>query len=118
MTRLLTAFSGAGNRLLPDLEVHFNSMDRRHFFRSEPIGGLLLPDLPVAAVLGDLSLIRVSRRAMATTFEIALPFGTPNALEVAEDALDLIDEHGDSTPISWLHRSQRYGILIQIRIWG
>jgi FAD:protein FMN transferase len=36
-------------------------------------------------------LSRFGRRAMATQFEIALPFGTPNALEAAEEGLDLID---------------------------
>ncbi|MBX3397710.1 MAG: FAD:protein FMN transferase [Gemmataceae bacterium] len=36
--------------------------------------------------------MRVTRRAMASTFEIALPYGTPNALPAAEGALDLIDE--------------------------
>ena len=35
-------------------------------------------------------LLRVARRAMATTFEIALPYGTPAALAAAEDALDRI----------------------------
>jgi thiamine biosynthesis lipoprotein len=41
----------------------------------------------------EFSLVRVSRRAMATTFEVAIPFGThPNAVAAAEDALDLIDE--------------------------
>ncbi len=39
----------------------------------------------------ELQLVRVSRRAMATTFEIALPFGFPRAVEAASDALDLID---------------------------
>ena len=28
---------------------------------------------------------------------------------ISRYALDLIEEHGDNTPISWLHRSQRYG---------
>ena len=74
-------------------------MDRRNFFRSEPLAGVLLPDLPVAAGPGDLSLIRVSRRAMATTFEIALPFGTPHAMEAAEEALELIDELEDQLTV-------------------
>lgn len=39
----------------------------------------------------ELQLVRVSRRAMATTFEIALPFGFPRAVEAATAALDLID---------------------------
>jgi thiamine biosynthesis lipoprotein len=37
-------------------------------------------------------LIRTSRRAMATTFETALPFATPNALAASEAALGLIDQ--------------------------
>ena len=28
---------------------------------------------------------------------------------ISRYAIDLIEEHGDATPISWLHRSQRYG---------
>src|SRR5688572_27726898 len=71
-------------------------MNRRRFLRSKQLPGtaaglLLLPDEPAPRV-GDLTLIRVSRRAMATTFEVALPYGTPDAVAAAEDALDLIDE--------------------------
>ncbi len=40
----------------------------------------------------NLTLIRVARRAMATTFEIALPQGTPRAVDAASAALDLIEE--------------------------
>ncbi|MFO0850610.1 MAG: FAD:protein FMN transferase [Gemmataceae bacterium] len=54
------------------------------------LADLLLP-VPIEPVV-DLTLIRFSRRAMATTFEIALPAGTPDALPAAEDALDLIDD--------------------------
>ena len=94
-------------------------MDRRHFFRSEPIGGLLLPELSVVAVPGDLSLIRVSRQAMATTFEEALPFGTPNAMEAADEALDLIDEledqltvYRDSSEVSRLNAAAASGPVV------
>ena len=38
------------------------------------------------------ALVRFARQAMATTFEICLPFGTPGALRAAQAALDLIDE--------------------------
>jgi FAD:protein FMN transferase len=38
------------------------------------------------------SLVRFARQAMATTFEICVPFGTPGALRAAQAALDLIDE--------------------------
>jgi thiamine biosynthesis lipoprotein len=80
-------------------------MDRRSFLGSQQQTGaaLLVPafaDLaPQDAAPGDLTLLRVSRRAMATTFEIALPYGTPNALEAAEDALDLIDELEDQLTV-------------------
>jgi FAD:protein FMN transferase len=39
----------------------------------------------------ELPLVRCCRRAMATGFEIALPFGTPGGLEAAESGLDLIN---------------------------
>jgi FAD:protein FMN transferase len=38
------------------------------------------------------SLLRATRRAMATTFEVAIPAGTPRALDAAHAALDRIDE--------------------------
>lgn len=67
-------------------------MRRRSFLR--PLAPFTPPasfaaDAP--SVPGDLSLVRVSRPAMATTFEVALPFGTPDAVAAAEDALDAID---------------------------
>jgi thiamine biosynthesis lipoprotein len=79
-------------------------MNRRHFLRSEHLTGaagalLAPPDSPLDAAGGDLTLIRVSRRAMATTFEVALPFGTPDAVPAAEDALDLIDELEDQLTV-------------------
>ena len=40
----------------------------------------------------DLTLLRVARRAMATTFEIAFPAGTPHAFNAGSAALDLIEE--------------------------
>ncbi len=52
-----------------------------------------------AAPPRDLTLIRVSRRAMATTFEIALPFGTPHAVSAAEAALDVIDSVEDQLTV-------------------
>jgi FAD:protein FMN transferase len=39
----------------------------------------------------DAVLLRFARRAMATIFEVILPFGTPHAQHIADDALDLID---------------------------
>ncbi|QJW93073.1 FAD:protein FMN transferase [Frigoriglobus tundricola] len=49
---------------------------------------------------GEFSLVRVSRRAMATTFEVAIPVGThPNPIAAAEDALDLIDDLEDQMTV-------------------
>ena len=45
-------------------------------------------------------LVRISRRAMATTFEIAIPQGShPRAIAAAEDALDLIDQLEDQLTV-------------------
>ena len=72
----------------------------------------LLAPTAAPAPLGDLALLRVSRRAMATTFEIALPDGTPNALAAAEAALDLVDDleqqltvYRDSSEVSHVNRT-------------
>src|SRR5438105_3757957 len=72
-------------------------MNRRDFLRPARLAssagrvlGLLeevvLPEAPQEAAL-----LRFSRRAMATTFEIILPFGTPRAHDAADAALDEID---------------------------
>ena len=61
----------------------------------------LLDDEP--AVPADYALLRVGRRAMATQFEIAFPFGTPNALAAADDALNLIDDLEDQLTVFRTH---------------
>lgn len=58
---------------------------------------LLFHDEPAPPV--GYALVRVSRRAMATTFEVALPFGTPDAVPAAEAALDLIDDLEDQLTV-------------------
>lgn len=57
------------------------------------------------------SLLRTRRRAMATDFEVILPFGVRNGLEAAEAALDEIDRveeqltvYRDSSEVSDLNR--------------
>lgn len=80
-------------------------MHRRRFLKAPEIartaGAVLAPfasaDEP--EVGEGLALVRVSRRAMATRFEVALPCGTPNAIPAAEDALDLIDELEDQLTV-------------------
>jgi thiamine biosynthesis lipoprotein len=47
----------------------------------------------------DIVLLRAARRAMATTFEILLPFGTVRAQEAAESGLDLIDALEDQLTV-------------------
>ena len=74
-------------------------MQRRDFFSAGPAGSVasLLPN--AEAIAAEYHLLRVTRRAMATTFEIALPYGTPNAIDAARDALDLIDELEDQLTV-------------------
>src|SRR6476469_8228246 len=58
----------------------------------------LLSDEPEAP--GEFSLVRYSRRAMATTFEVAIPVGAhPDPVAAAEDALDLIDALEDQMTV-------------------
>jgi FAD:protein FMN transferase len=53
---------------------------------------LLFPFLDEPDAHSEFSLVRCSRRAMATTFEVAIPVGShPNPVAAAEDALNLID---------------------------
>lgn len=59
----------------------------------------LLADEPDAPP-GEFSLVRVSRRAMATTFEVAIPARShPDAVAAATSALDLIDELEDQLTV-------------------
>src|SRR3954464_15639094 len=62
------------------------------------------PFAPASPPPGNLALLRVSRRAMATTFEIALPYGTPDAIPAADAALDLIDDLEDQLTVFRDHR--------------
>lgn len=48
---------------------------------------------------GDVDVLRVSRRAMATTFEVLLPVATPFGQIAALAALDLIDELEDQLSV-------------------
>jgi thiamine biosynthesis lipoprotein len=53
-------------------------------------------ETPVEA---ETMLLRLSRRAMATTFEVVFPIGTPDALVMGEAALDLIDALEDQLTV-------------------
>jgi thiamine biosynthesis lipoprotein len=62
-----------------------------------PTLAALIGDEP--ADVADVAVLRVSRRAMATLFEVLLPFGSPFAQPAAEAALDLIDELEDQLTV-------------------
>jgi thiamine biosynthesis lipoprotein len=76
-------------------------MNRREFFRPKHLAQSAGTVLGAVAELQDhvadsaldteASLLRFTRRAMATEFEIALPFGTAGAHGAAQASLDLID---------------------------
>jgi len=71
------------------------------------------------ALPGEYALVRVSRRAMATRFEVAIPAGTlPDPVLTAEDALDLIDEledqmtvFRDHSEVSRLNETAAFGFI-------
>ena len=72
-------------------------MNRREFLHPRRLAKLAGPMLGIADALetppssSDPVMLRFARRAMATTFEVILPFHTPASHEVAEAALDEID---------------------------
>ncbi len=67
-------------------------VSRRDFLRPNTLGrqagGARKPD---AAVTGAFDLLRATRPAMGSTFEVRLPAHTPGALELASRALDRVD---------------------------
>src|SRR5262245_34464796 len=59
-------------------------------------GGLLVEE---TASLDPSPLVRVGRNAMATLFEVMIPFGIPDAVEAATAALDEIDRLEDQLTV-------------------
>jgi thiamine biosynthesis lipoprotein len=75
-------------------------MNRRKFLQprnlAQTAGQMLaaldeLADTPAAPSSANAVLLHLKRRAMATTFEIVLPFGTPNAVAMGEATFALLD---------------------------
>ncbi|MSQ96534.1 MAG: FAD:protein FMN transferase [Gemmataceae bacterium] len=72
-------------------------MNRREFLQPKRLANLAAPVLGVVDELetpvssSDPVLLRFARQAMATTFEVVLPFDTPSAGDIAQAALDEID---------------------------
>jgi thiamine biosynthesis lipoprotein len=95
-------------------------MDRRNFLHPRHLVNAAANLLGAAAALdgaadptepGTVPLLRVARRAMATTFEIFLPFGSAQAQAIAESAFAEIDRleqqltvFRDSSEVSRLNR--------------
>lgn len=96
-------------------------MDRRAFLQPEPLahaagqvlGALaeLTPSVEESRPREGVALLRCARQAMATQFEVLLPFGTPGGMDVAGEALDLIDRleeqltvYRDHSEVSRLNR--------------
>src|SRR5579859_6598775 len=85
-------------------------MNRRDFLRPKQILGNAVRILGLEKQFLDLgspqpetspetSLVRFSRRAMATSFEVLLPVGVPSAAEASSAALDLIDKLEDQMTV-------------------
>jgi thiamine biosynthesis lipoprotein len=80
------------------------------------------PEAPPPEVV----LLRLARRAMATSFEIVLPFGTPAATELGEAAFELLDEleeqmtvYRESSEVSGLNRRAADGpVVVEERLFG
>jgi FAD:protein FMN transferase len=91
-------------------------MNRRDFLSrrlASSAGQVLgaLDELLPPAAPPEVALLHLKRRAMATAFEVVLPFGTPDAMQIGEDAFDLIDRleaqltvYCDSSEVSRLNR--------------
>src|SRR5262245_40683895 len=107
-------------------------MNRRDFLRPRRLASAagqilnLVDDLtspqteaPRPASTVDAVLLRFSRRAMATTFEVVVPFDMPRAAEAANAALDEIDRleaqltvYRDSSEVSRLNQLASYTSLV------
>ena len=72
-------------------------MNRRNFINRGQ--ALLQPEFEEVAPPPDIALLRASRRAMATLFEVMLPFGMPEGPAAAGAALDLIDDLEDQLTV-------------------
>jgi thiamine biosynthesis lipoprotein len=90
-------------------------VNRRDFLRSRPLATAVGHVLGAAAELraedeaqgahaprsvpADVALLRLGWRAMATAWEVVLPFDTPGAVEAAQAAFDLLDALEDQLTV-------------------
>src|ERR1700757_1191145 len=82
-------------------------MNRRHFLHPghlaaaarQVLNSLDFQSADTRDAAEEMALLRFSRRAMATTFEVMFPFGTSGATSAAEAALDEIDRLEDQLTV-------------------
>jgi thiamine biosynthesis lipoprotein len=100
-------------------------MNRRDFLHPRLLAhaagqvlGALEEPLAAPPVIPDLSLLHLSHRAMATTWTLILPFGTPSAAQIAEEAFTLLDDletqltvYRDTSEVSQLNRVAPYAAV-------
>jgi thiamine biosynthesis lipoprotein len=74
----------------------------------------------------EVLLLRLRRQAMATSFEIVLPFGSPTATEMGEAAFDLLDAleeqmtvYRDHSEVSQINQQAAHGpVVVEERLFG
>jgi thiamine biosynthesis lipoprotein len=110
-------------------------MNRRDFLRPQRLahtaGQVLgaLDELHSSAppsVPDEIALLRLSRRAMATTFELIVPFDNPDATALAEGAFELLDTleaqltvYRDSSEVSRLNaRAATRAVRVEARLFA
>lgn len=104
-------------------------VNRRDLFRLRSAAGALRPgdaDAPAGGDLTAADLIRASRPAMATVFEVRLGATVPGAVELATRALDRIDEleaqltvYNDESEVSRLNATAHLGpVEVEAGLFG
>jgi thiamine biosynthesis lipoprotein len=89
------------------------------------IGAVDALQTPEADAAADAVHLRFARRAMATTFEVVVPFGTPHAHVAANEALDEIDRledqltvYRDHSEVSRLNaRAGRHPVVVETSLF-
>ena len=74
-------------------------MNRRHFSPKPWAATVATLSPPEPVPVPEIAPLHFARQAMATRFEVILPFGTPEALWLAEEALGVIDRVEDQLTV-------------------
>jgi thiamine biosynthesis lipoprotein len=104
-----------------------NFLDPRHAaLAAAPLLGAALDDgAPPADSADEVALLRLGSRAMATTFEVVVPFDTPAAQEAGREAFDLLAAleeqmtvYRDTSEVSRLNRlAWRRAVRVESRLF-